>query len=157
MGLAAFRLCSPSPPSRPEPDRDGLHHGHPWLRVLTALPIVLITIANGAATVRLVCGILLTEPFTQQARTLLAAGGVIWLTNVIAFALCYRDLDRGGAAARALGSATGPAYLPDMSNPEHVRAGWSPAFADYLHLPSIPRWRSALPTSRRSSRRQSSR
>ena len=106
-----------------------------WPRVLTALPIALITIANGAATVRLVYGILFTEPFTQQARTLLAAGGVIWLTNVIAFALWYWDLDRGGAAARALGSAAGPAFLfPEMSNPEHVRAGWYPAFVDYLHL-----------------------
>jgi hypothetical protein len=85
--------------------------------------------------VRLVYGILFTEPFTQQARTLLAAGGVIWLTNVIAFALWYWDLDRGGAAARALGAADGPAFLfPEMLNPEHVRKGWRPAFVDYLHL-----------------------
>ena len=106
-----------------------------WLRVLTALPIVLITIANGGSTVRLVSGILFAEPFTQQARTLLAAGGVIWLTNVMAFGLWYWDLDRGGAAARARGSAAKPAFLfPEMSSPEHVRAGWYPAFVDYLHL-----------------------
>jgi hypothetical protein len=74
-----------------------------WLRVLTALPIALITIANGGSTVRLVTAILFAEPFTQSARVLLAAGAVIWLTNVIAFALWYWDLDRGGAAARALG------------------------------------------------------
>jgi uncharacterized membrane protein len=103
-------------------------------RVLTVLPIALITIANGGSTVRLVYGILFAEPFTQQARSLLAAGGVIWLTNVIAFALWYWDLDRGGAAARALGSAE-PAFLfPEMLNPEHVRKGWSPTFVDYLHL-----------------------
>jgi hypothetical protein len=71
----------------------------------------------------------------QQARTLLAAGAVIWLTNVIAFALWYWDLDRGGAAARMIGSADGPAFLfPEMVNPEHVRKGWCPAFVDYLHL-----------------------
>ena len=45
-----------------------------WLRVLTALPIALITIANGGSTVALVSGILFVEPFTQQPRTLLAAG-----------------------------------------------------------------------------------
>ncbi len=106
-----------------------------WLRVLTALPIGLITIANGVSTVRLVFDILFAEPFTQQARTLLAAGGVIWLTNVIAFGLWYWDLDRGGAAARALGSTAEPAFLfPEMSSPEHVRTGWYPAFVDYLHL-----------------------
>ena len=106
-----------------------------WLRILTALPIALITIANGGSTVRLVYAILFAHPFTQQARTLLVAGAVIWLTNVIAFALWYWDLDRGGAAARALGSTAEPAFLfPEMSNPEHVRAGWYPAFVDYLHL-----------------------
>ena len=104
-------------------------------RVLTVTPIALITIANGGSTVRLVYGILFAEPFTQQARTLLAAGGVIWLTNVIAFALWYWDLDRGGAAARAHGSTTEPAFLfPEMLNPQHVRKGWCPTFVDYLHL-----------------------
>jgi hypothetical protein len=104
-------------------------------RVLTVMPIALITIANGGSTVRLIYGILFSEPFTQQARTLLAAGGVIWLTNVITFALWYWDLDRGGAAARALGSAASPAFLfPEMLNPEHVRKGWCPMFVDYLHL-----------------------
>lgn len=104
-------------------------------RVLTVMPIALITIANGGSTVRLVYGILFAEPFTQQARILLAAGGVIWLTNVIVFALWYWDLDRGGAAARALGSPADPAFLfPEMLNPGHVRKGWCPGFVDYLHL-----------------------
>jgi hypothetical protein len=99
------------------------------------VPIVPITIANGGSTVRPVYGILFTGPFTQQARTLLSAGGVIWPTNVIAFALWYWDLDRGGAAVRALGSTAEPAFLfPEMSSAEHVRAGWYPAFVDYLHL-----------------------
>ena len=67
-------------------DRGPIGRQATWRRVLTVLPIALITIANGGSTVRLVYGILFAEPFTQQARTLLAAGGVIWLTNVIAFA-----------------------------------------------------------------------
>jgi hypothetical protein len=52
-------------------------------------------------TVALVSGILFGDPFTQQPRPLLAACAAIWLTSVIAFALWYWDLDRGGAAARA--------------------------------------------------------
>jgi drug/metabolite transporter (DMT)-like permease len=106
-----------------------------WLRVLTAVLIGLITIVNAGSSVRLVFGILFAESFTQTPRTLLAAGGVIWLTNVIAFGLWYWDLDRGGAAARALGSTAEPAFLfPEMSNPEHVREGWYPSFVDYLHF-----------------------
>jgi drug/metabolite transporter (DMT)-like permease len=106
-----------------------------WLRVLTAVLIGLITVVNAGSSVRLVFGILFAEDFTQTARTLLAAGGVIWLTNVIAFGLWYWDLDRGGAAARALGLTAEPAFLfPEMSSPEHVRQGWYPSFVDYLHF-----------------------
>jgi len=106
-----------------------------WLRVLTGTLIGLITLVNGGSAVRLVISIIYSEPFTQKARVLLACGAIIWLTNVIAFALWYWDLDRGGAAARAKGSKVPPAFIfPEMSSAEHVRSDWSPTFVDYLHL-----------------------
>jgi hypothetical protein len=105
-----------------------------WLRVLTDVLIALITIANGASAVRLVKDIIDSQPFTNNARTLLASGGAIWLTNVIAFALWYWDLDRGGAAARAHGAGNPAFVFPEMSNDQYVGAGWSPKFVDYLHL-----------------------
>ena len=106
-----------------------------WLGVLTGALIALITIVNGGSSIRLIGAILRTEPFTNDANTLLISGGIIWLTNVIAFGLWYWDLDRGGAAARARGSTKAPAFLfPEMSSPEHVREDWYPTFVDYLHL-----------------------
>jgi uncharacterized membrane protein len=106
-----------------------------WLRILTGSLIGAITLVNGGSSVRLVISIIYSEPFTQTARVLLACGGIIWLTNVIAFGLWYWDLDRGGAAARAAGSDSEPAFLfPEMSVPEYVREGWYPTFVDYLHL-----------------------
>ena len=106
-----------------------------WLRVLTGVLIGLITVANGGSSIRLVVSIIYSQPFTDSARTLLAAGGAIWLTNVIAFGLWYWDLDRGGAAARARGSTVPPAFLfPEMSSREYVRESWTPTFVDYLHL-----------------------
>jgi hypothetical protein len=106
-----------------------------WLRILTGTLIGVITIVNGGSSLRIVFGIFTDEPFTKSASVLLRAGGVIWLTNVIAFGLWYWDLDRGGAAARALGSTVSPAFVfPEMSNPELVREGWYPTFVDYLHL-----------------------
>ena len=106
-----------------------------WLRVLTGVLIGVITFVNGGSSVRLVYAIIKTEHFTDNANLLLVSGGVIWLTNVIAFGLWYWDLDRGGAAARALGSGTAPAFLfPEMLNPELVGDGWYPSFVDYLHL-----------------------
>ncbi|MFZ0002273.1 MAG: hypothetical protein WAK76_22500 [Trebonia sp.] len=106
-----------------------------WLRVLTGVLIGVITVVNAGASVRLVYAIVQTEPFTNDANILLVSGGIIWLTNMIAFGLWYWDLDRGGAAARALGTGTSPAFVfPEMSNPELVRDGWYPSFVDYLHL-----------------------
>jgi uncharacterized membrane protein len=106
-----------------------------WLQVLTATLIGVITFVNIGSSVRLVYAIVTIERFTNDANILLVSGGVIWLTNVIAFGLWYWDLDRGGAAARALGSGTSPAFLfPEMLNPELVGDGWYPSFVDYLHL-----------------------
>ena len=106
-----------------------------WLRVLTGVLIGVITLVNAGSSVRLVYAILTIEPFTNNANNLLVSGGIIWLTNVIAFGLWYWDLDRGGAAARALGTGTAPAFVfPEMSNPDLVRDGWYPSFVDYLHL-----------------------
>jgi hypothetical protein len=106
----------------------------PWLRVLTDLLIGLITIVNSAAASRLVTSIIETDPFTNDAKTLLAAGGAVWLTNVIAFALWYWDLDRGGAAARAHGLGRPAFVFPEMVNSDFVEADWYPKFVDYFHL-----------------------
>ena len=111
-------------------DRD-----EPWLRWMTAGLIGVITLANADAAVRLVVSIVNVSPFTNDAKVLLASGGAIWLSNVIAFGLWYWALDRGGPAARTLGSGTPPALVfPEMKNEEHVGPNWSPRFVDYFHF-----------------------
>lgn len=106
-----------------------------WLRIATGTLIAVITLANGGSSIRLVLGIYHVQPFTENAQTLLKSGAIIWFTNVIAFGLWYWDLDRGGAAARAVGPTIAPAFVfPEMTNPEHVGTDWTPTFVDYLHL-----------------------
>ncbi len=106
-----------------------------WLRVMTGTLIGLISAVNAAAAVRLVAGIIDVARFSTDANVLLASGGAIWLSNVIAFGLWYWDLDRGGAAARARGSGRQPAFVfPEMTSAEYVRPGWYPKFLDYLYL-----------------------
>ncbi|MGH3419489.1 MAG: hypothetical protein ACRDOD_07865, partial [Streptosporangiaceae bacterium] len=105
------------------------------LRLLTGTLIGLISAVNAAAAVRLVAGIIGAATFSTDANVLLASGGAIWLSNVIAFALWYWDLDRGGAAARARGSSRQPAFVfPEMTNAQYVGHDWYPKFMDYLHL-----------------------
>jgi hypothetical protein len=107
-----------------------------WLRILTGILIAFITLANLAAAVRLVVDILTNNKlYANNAGGLLAVGGVIWATNVIAFGLWYWDLDRGGAAARAHPPPRPPAFIfPEMQNPAYVPATWVPRFIDYLFL-----------------------
>ncbi|MFZ0251037.1 MAG: hypothetical protein WAL61_13905 [Acidimicrobiales bacterium] len=111
-------------------DRD-----RPWLHNLTSVLIGLISIANADAAVRLVIGIVNVSSFTQDAKVLLASGAAIWLSNIIAFALWYWNLDRGGPAARAAGRPVRPALIfPEMLHKEHVEEDWSPSFVDYFHF-----------------------
>jgi hypothetical protein len=107
-----------------------------WLRITTGTVIALLTLANLFAAVRLVGDILTNNKlFASNAIGLLATGGVIWATNVIAFGLWYWDLDRGGAAARAHHPQANPAFVfPEMLHTDYTPVGWVPEFADYLSL-----------------------
>ena len=100
-----------------------------WLRVVTGIVIACIALANLYAAARLVNDVLTSNKiFASNATGLLATGGVIWLTNVIAFGLWYWDLDRGGAAARAHHPDANPAFiLPEMpwSSGHHARGVFS--------------------------------
>ncbi|HJZ09495.1 MAG TPA: hypothetical protein VJ283_15510 [Trebonia sp.] len=106
------------------------------LRIVTSAVIAVITLANLLAAARLVVEILTNNKlFANHPGGLLAAGAVIWATNVIAFALWYWDLDRGGAAARAHHPYDNPAFVfPEMQHTDYVPANWVPRFVDYLSL-----------------------
>lgn len=106
-----------------------------WMRVLTTAMIGLITLVNTASAIRLVVAILASGKFANDARELLASGGAIWLTNVIAFGLWYWCLDRGGPVVRAKDPEALPDFIfPEMTHSRYIRAGWYPKFPDYLHL-----------------------
>ena len=107
-----------------------------WLRIITGIVIGVIAVANLLAAVRLVVDILTNNHlYRDNPGGLLAVGGVIWVTNVVAFGLVYWDLDRGGAAARAHHPGRNPAFVfPEMQHTEYVATGWVPRFVDYLSL-----------------------
>jgi uncharacterized membrane protein len=95
--------------------------------------ILLITFANAASAILLIRAIL--DKAGNSAGPLLATGGSIWATNVIAFALWYWEFDRGGPVHRALATSQHPDLLfPQMTVPELAPADWEPRFVDYLYL-----------------------
>lgn len=104
------------------------------LRTAGIALIGVITVANAWSAARLVDA-LLQGRATQDPTSLLLTGGSIWLTNVVAFALWYWEMDRGGPAARAHAARPHPDFLfPQMGSPELAPADWEPAFVDYLYL-----------------------
>jgi uncharacterized membrane protein len=93
----------------------------------------LVVTANGWSVVLLVIDLLSGRAETPTG--LLAAGAAVWLTNMLAFALLYWELDRGGPAARAGGVHDTPDFLfAQMQSPELAPKDWEPRFADYLYL-----------------------
>ena len=59
----------------------------------------------------------------------------VWVSNNIAFAVLYWELDGGGAPARAHKQRTRPDFgFPQQLNPGLGWQDWSPRFIDYLYL-----------------------
>jgi hypothetical protein len=105
-----------------------------WLRIVTGLMILTISLGAAVAVVRLVVGILQKASFTSPGE-LLTIGAVAWITNVIAFAFWYWHLDRGGPALRARGTAVAPAFrFPEDELTDVVGPRWFPQFVDYFAL-----------------------
>jgi len=104
------------------------------LRMLSLSLAALVSFANAWSVVNLASG-LVRGTEGENAGPLLVTGGAIWLTNVIVFGLWYWEFDRGGPAARALGTHPYPDFqFVQMTSPELAPPDWEPAFADYLYL-----------------------
>ena len=101
---------------------------------LTVALVVVMTVDNLAGVLELVRGIL-DGSDRDDGTVLLATGGALWVTNVIAFSLWYWLLDRGGPAARAAGSPQAAAFaFPEDATPKLAAPGWWPQYPDYLYL-----------------------
>jgi uncharacterized membrane protein len=100
----------------------------------TIILIALMTVGTMFAAGLLVYDIL-SGNVHATATNLLGRGAAVWFTNVIVFSLWYWELDRGGPAERAAGSAVAPSFaFPENATPELVSPGWRPRYPDYLFL-----------------------
>jgi len=106
-------------------------------RRLRGLSIVLVSVLVVGAL--LATGLLIDDlihggAVTNSASDLLQAGTSVWVSNNIAFALLYWELDGGGAAARAHVRTPRDFAFPQHLNPELGMRDWRPRFIDYLYL-----------------------
>jgi uncharacterized membrane protein len=106
---------------------------HRGLRLVGLALVTLVGVANAYSAARLIWT--LVHGAGSDAGALLAVGAAIWLINVIIFALCYWEFDRGGPAARAHGRTTYADFeFPQMLAPGSGPPDWEPNFTDYFYL-----------------------
>src|SRR5256884_1806891 len=102
-------------------------------------------IINGITTVALIGSVILLVRLLPSHREpplqLLRSGGLLWLTNVIVFALWYWRLDGGGPTLRQKLKRFGSTsflfpqmQVPHDERPEFACAHWRPRFVDYLFV-----------------------
>jgi hypothetical protein len=107
-------------------------------RVLRAISVALVSVLGLAtlwATGQLIDDLIHGGPETNSASDLLEAGSLVWVSNNIAFALLFWELDGGGAAARAHHVADHlDLAFPQQLNPRIAQVNWQPRFIDYLYL-----------------------
>ena len=104
------------------------------LRPVAFALLAVISIGNAISAGRLIVD-LVNGLGIRTPETLLLTGAAIWTTNMIVFSVWYWEFDRGGPAARALGTDPYPDFLfPQMTSPEFAPPGWEPHFLDYLYL-----------------------
>ena len=141
-----------------------LHHLYWWIWLVAASPYAMLALifaaglgqARSIAQRRRAAGVLLAvivvfslvetglliatlvSPTTHgiSASQLLMSAVVIWLSNVIAFGLCFWELDSGGPVGRALSDRrdTPDIQFPQDENPTLARPGWAPHLVDYMYL-----------------------
>jgi hypothetical protein len=115
------------------------------LRSVAIALVVLIAVANMTALGLLVHTLVAGN--AEPGRLLLLGAAQVWVTNMIAFALAFWELDRGGPVARALEPHENlpPADFRFPQDEDHDAiaevaarsskiSDWSPAFVDYLYL-----------------------
>jgi uncharacterized membrane protein len=106
-----------------------------WLRGLSIVLVSVLVLGALWATAQLIVDLINGGPETNSASDLLAAGSVVWVSNNIAFALLYWELDGGGAAARAQRLPRHADFaFPQQMNPRIGEPNWRPRFVDYLYL-----------------------
>jgi uncharacterized membrane protein len=124
-GLLVLGLVVATPPR--------LEEEHPHRKRWAIAMIALVSAANIYGLSALSKSLL--HHHVSEGHSLILAGVVIWLTNVMIFALWYWEVDRGGPGVRAAGHDQAPDFLyPQMTDDRIEPIAWRPKFIDYLYV-----------------------
>jgi hypothetical protein len=130
--------------------------GPPWLLLVIAIPAYATMVAlyqGGRVRARRWLGVMLTALATlavalsagfllnallvgrTEAGDLLFSAALLWLSNVLVFALWYWEIDAGGPHQRRVGAVRSTDFLfPQMVAGDEYTHNWCPQFIDYFFL-----------------------
>lgn len=117
----------------------------PWSRRASVAGTIVLAVANHIALVQLVYQLVTAQ--RTDAGALLLAATQVWITHVIAYALIYWEMDRGGPVVRATAAR---ADLPradfrfpqdedhdtvvEVAKGSSKNANWTASFVDYAYM-----------------------
>jgi uncharacterized membrane protein len=116
-----------------------------WSRLLSIGQTLILLIANQVALIQLIVQLVTVQG--SDGHPLLLAALQVWVTNIIAYALLYWELDRGGPVARRIRAREKlePADFRFPQDEDHdavtevavrssVKSDWVPGYVDYLYF-----------------------
>lgn len=105
------------------------------MRPLALVMVAFISGTNGVSLGLLIHNLVNGHTETKLGRPLIYSAVSIWFTAVIAFALWFWEIDRGGPVKRMSADHSAPDFLfTQMTSPGVCQGSWSPKFTDYLYL-----------------------
>lgn len=105
-----------------------------WSRWLSISLAILLTVAN---QITVVLTIVQLVHGRASGGTVLLTALQVWVSSIIAFALVYWELDRGGPVARRqpqLWKTTAADFRFPQNDDQTGGKGWRPAYLDYLYV-----------------------
>ncbi|MEU0095785.1 hypothetical protein [Kribbella sp. NPDC006257] len=113
-----------------------LRMDEPWLRYIELVLLAVLVLINAIYLIGMIA--FLDSGHSTGGMVLVKAALLIWVTNVVAFAVWYWEIDRGGPFARMPEheheEERADLLFPQMTVDLPGWQGWLPGFTDYLFV-----------------------
>ncbi|MBB5979108.1 hypothetical protein [Kribbella solani] len=113
-----------------------LRRDEPWLRWVALVLVAVLVAVNAYYLAGMI--FFLNHGDANQGAVLVKSALLIWVTNVVAFAVWLWEIDRGGPFARApeheREAERADLLFPQMTVDLDGWKGWLPGFTDYLYV-----------------------
>jgi uncharacterized membrane protein len=105
-------------------------------RLARRISFVLLGIVTASLVLRVFFLIATLSGRSVSTLSVLVDAVLIWVSNVVTFAVWYWEIDGGGPAERTMDAHASEDFLfPQIDQQDGKRAiGWAPSFLDYLFL-----------------------